>query len=140
MSDAQRLTGRCLCGAVTITAQPTSRHLDACHCTMCRRWGGGALIVAQCTDDADVGGASSITTYDSSEWAERAFCNRCGTHLYYRLKAGGLLAIPVGLLDSDGNWQLVQEIFVDEKPTYYDFANATERLTGAEVIARFGAP
>ena len=31
------------------------------------------------------------------------------------------------------------QIFIDEKPAYYDFANKTKNMTGAEVFAAFGA-
>ena len=30
------------------------------------------------------------------------------------------------------------QVFVDEKPAYYDFANKTHNMTGAEVFAEFG--
>lgn len=140
MAEQETVDGRCLCGTVTMTVRPHSRHLDACHCSMCRQWGGGPLIVAHCADDMDLSGQEYVTTYTSSEWAERAFCSRCGTHLYYRLREGGLLAVPIGLLEDGGPWQLVHEIFIDEKPRYYEFANDSERLTGKEVIARYGSP
>jgi hypothetical protein len=34
---------------------------------------------------------------------------------------------------------LTTEIFVDEKPGYYTFANETRKLTGQEVMAAFMA-
>ena len=30
-----------------------------------------------------------------------------------------------------------RQIFIDEKPDWYDFANETETMTGPEVIAMF---
>tara|TARA_R110002033_G_scaffold145020_1_gene182861 strand:+ start:2845 stop:3033 length:189 start_codon:yes stop_codon:yes gene_type:complete len=36
--------GHCLCGAITITATQAVSHVDACHCRMCRRWGGGPFV------------------------------------------------------------------------------------------------
>ena len=140
MPEAQSINGQCLCGAVAIAAKPRGYHLDACHCNMCRRWGGGPLLVVHCDDDMRIDGAAEVTVYESSEWAERAFCSRCGTHLFYRLKQGGLLAIPVGLVDEGRDWQLALEIFIEEKPGYYALAGDRERLTGEEVIARYGTP
>ncbi len=32
------------------------------------------------------------------------------------------------------------QIFIDEKPAYYDFANKTHNMTGAEVFAAFAPP
>lgn len=87
-----------------------------------------------------VEGTDHISVFGSSDWAERGFCNRCGTHLYYRLKLDGHFAIPIGLLDDDGAWVFDEQIFVDEQPAYYAFANDTKKLTGAEVFAQFSPP
>ena len=47
--------------------------------------------------------------------------------------------LPVGLLQGDNNFQFTHQIFVDEKPEYYDFKNETQNMTGAEVFAHFEA-
>lgn len=31
------------------------------------------------------------------------------------------------------------QVFIDEKPAYYEFTNKTKNLTGAELFALFGA-
>jgi hypothetical protein len=35
---------------------------------------------------------------------------------------------------------LTSQIFIDEKPAYYTFANQTKTMTGAEVFAMFAPP
>jgi hypothetical protein len=131
------MKGHCLCGAVTITAPDTSV-MDACHCTMCRRWGGGPLLSVHCPADMQIEGREHIRAWRSSEWAERAFCGRCGTHLYYRLLSGGdYFAVPAGLFQDGTEFTLREQIFIDEKPAGYDFANDTPKLTGAEVFAKY---
>ena len=35
---------------------------------------------------------------------------------------------------------LANQVFIDEKPAYYDFANKTGTMTGAEVLALFAPP
>mgnify|MGYP000675211619 CR=1 FL=1 len=35
--------------------------------------------------------------------------------------------------------KIIHQIFIDEKPAYYCFANETHNMTGAEVFAQFGA-
>jgi hypothetical protein len=85
-------------------------------------------------------GTDSISIFGSSDWAERGFCSKCGSHLFYRLKKQGHYGIPVGLFDEDGQWLFDQQIFIDEKPSFYAFANATRNLTGAEVFAQYSAP
>ncbi|MCK5771108.1 GFA family protein [Algiphilus sp.] len=139
MSESERYDGSCLCGTVGVSVRPDTRHVDACHCSMCRKWGGGPLFVLDATTDVRFRGEAEISIYDSSEWAERGFCRHCGTHLFYRLKGSGEYAVPVDLIDGDAEWQFTKQIFVDEQPAYYRIANDTPRLTGAEVFAQYGA-
>jgi hypothetical protein len=82
----------------------------------------------------------SISDFSSSAWAERGFCRACGSHLFYRLKKEGNYWMPVGLFNDEQPWILDQQIFIDEKPPFYSFANETKNLTGAEVFAQYSAP
>ena len=130
------MKGSCLCGAVTITL-PETKTIGACHCSMCRRWGGGPLLVLDVEEEIGIDGAEHVTAYASSDWAERALCSKCGTHLYYNLKGQAHYAVPAGLFQDTDGLELASQIFVDEKPDYYAFANETPMLTGAEVFAMF---
>lgn len=133
------MQGRCLCGAVTVDS-PASREIGACHCGFCRRWsGGGPLLAVHCGPDVRFGGSDRITVYASSDWAQRAFCGRCGTHLYYRLNATGEYFVSVGLFDGD-DFEIVNQIYIDRKPAYYALANRTPVMTEQEVIERFSNP
>lgn len=127
--------GKCLCGKVRVTAT-TKTAVDACHCGDCRTWGGGPLMTVECEEIQFEGGAH-ISVYDSSDWAQRAFCSGCGSHLYYRLKAGGPYSVPVGLFAGDDGLEFDRQIFVDDKPAFYAFENDTKMLTGAEAFAQF---
>ena len=129
--------GRCLCGAVRITARTKGNSIGACHCTMCRKWGGGPLLAVECGGDVALDGDEHISTFESSEWAERAFCSKCGTHLFYRLKDDAHYAIPVGLFDDGDQWALTEQIFIDQKPPFYSFGEQTKNLTGEEVFAAY---
>lgn len=132
------VTGTCLCGSVRLRATVKDAVYGACHCGICRKWGGGPLLAVECSQAPTIEGAEHIRTYDSSEWAERGFCGNCGTHLFYRLKAEDFYALPLGLLE-EGDWRFEHQVFIDEKPPHYAFANRTHDLTGAEVFAQFGA-
>jgi len=78
------MEGKCLCGAITVRT-PDNTTVDACHCGMCRRWGGSPAMGIDCGSDVEIEGLDHLKTYRSSEWAERAFCSTCGTHIYYKL-------------------------------------------------------
>lgn len=113
-------------------------HLDACHCTDCRRWGGGPFIgpaMAELTFTAK----DTLKWYQSSDWAERGFCSNCGSSLFYRLLetpekigvSGGAFA------ELPNNLPITMEFFIDSKPDYYAFEGERKRLTGEEVFAMF---
>jgi len=132
-----RLKGQCLCGDVQFET-PLPGHIDACHCTTCRNWNGGPFIGADFRDGIKITKDKGLTWYESSDWAKRGFCKTCGASLFYCLKndpyfwsvAGGALNLPNGLA-------LGKEIFIDEKPDYYNLAGEHKRLTGAEAFAEF---
>lgn len=136
--DKKTLNGACLCGAVTVAAKQVDTHAGACHCSTCRRWGGGPLMAVDCGTDVEFNGEDHIVRYASSDWAERGFCETCGTHLFYHLKGAGKYIMPAGLFDGSPDLVFDHQIFIDEKPGYYAFANATKNMTGAEVFAGAG--
>lgn len=140
MAEAKELQGHCLCGAVRLTATKAGNRVGACHCGMCRRWGGGPFMEVDCGADVVIDGEQHISIFDSSKWAERGFCRECGTHLFYRLKEARQHMIPVGLLDEDKSRVFETQVFVDERPDYYRFANKTEELTGAQLFAKYAPP
>lgn len=128
--------GTCLCGSVKITATLKSTHLGACHCGICQKWGGGPFLAAECEGEVHLEGMENISVFESSEWAERGFCRTCGTHLFYRLKNQEHYAVPFSLFDRLDDWVLSEQIFIEDKPPFYSFAEKTRNLTGAEVFAQ----
>jgi hypothetical protein len=133
-------TGGCLCGAVRFTAKPHGNEIGACHCGMCRRWSAGPFLAVECSADVAFAGDAPLGVYRSSEWAERGFCSRCGTILFYRLVDKPFYAISAEAFDDRSNFKLASQIFIDEKPAYYTFADKTKDMTGAEVFAAFAPP
>jgi len=90
-----------------------------------------------CGTDVEFKGEENITVYNSSDWAERGFCKKCGSHLFYRLKEINEHELPVGLFDIQENFKFDLQVFIDRKPSFYSFANKTEEMTEAEVIEKF---
>ncbi|WP_300057038.1 GFA family protein [uncultured Roseobacter sp.] len=135
-------TGGCLCGAVTYTLKDEPAEIGACHCNMCRKWSGGIYIGLEAKPDAvEIKGAENLTAYASSEWAERAFCTTCGSNLYYRVTASGphegTYHFGAGTVDDLGDAKMTGELFIDNKPKGYSFAEKTHQMTTEEVMAMF---
>jgi hypothetical protein len=132
-----RIPGRCLCGAVHFETEfKDGPAFGVCHCSMCQHWNGGPGLASEFVR-TEFGSAQTLSWYQSSDWAERGFCGTCGSSLFYRLKdMPDVLFIQLGCLDLPDDTHLAEHIFYDEKPAYYDFADQSPRLSGAEFLAR----
>ena len=130
-------SGGCLCGAVRFTATLKNHELGVCHCSMCRRWAAGPFFAMECEGTVKIADASQLGAYRSSEWAERCFCKQCGSVLFYRLVGKDFSAVSAEAIDDKSSLTFTSQIFIDDKPAYYDFANKTHNMTGAEVFAAF---
>jgi hypothetical protein len=129
--------GHCLCKSVSFQFQTKELEFDACHCSMCRRWGGGPGMGVTASHLIEMSGEEYIQLYSSSDWAERAFCRKCGTHLFYRLKDKSFTNFQLGTLENNDEYKFKLQIFVDSKPSNYSFADNTKKMTEAEVLAVF---
>lgn len=132
-----KTNSKCLCGSVELEVEILNNEIAACHCNMCRKWSGGPMLAIDSGELKKITNESLVTRYQSSEWAERGFCSKCGTHLFYFLKPAKQYHFPIGLLDSESKFKLSYQIFIDEKPEYYSFSNQTQNMTGEEVFAHF---
>jgi hypothetical protein len=94
------LTGGCQCGAVRyrLEAEPTG--VTICHCRMCQKAGGAPFMAfggVRMSQFVVTRGA--ISTFPSSDIAERGFCARCGTPLTYRALGKDRVSVTLGSLD-----------------------------------------
>ena len=137
-SAVERASGGCLCAGVRFTAALRDRGFGACHCSMCRRWTAGPFLSIECQDVA-IADTTHLGVYRSSTWAERGFCKQCGTPLFYRLVDRDFYAVSIEAFDDNEAFAFTSQIFIDEKPAYYTFANSTKTMTGPEVFAAFAA-
>ena len=133
------ITGRCLCGAVTITvAGEHEARVGACHCRMCQRWSGG-LFLCFSADASAVAVTGEVTRYRSSPFAERAFCRRCGSHLWFSDVGDGgepkSYELMPGLFDAARDWPLRSEIYVDRAMASARLAGEHRRKSRAEYEA-----
>ena len=130
-------TGGCLCGAVRFTAVPKSSDVGVCHCSMCRKVAAGPFFAIDCGDTLAFEDETHVGVYGSSDWAERGFCKQCGSTLFWRLKDKSANIVAVDAFDDPGALKLDHEVFIDEKPGYYSFAEKTQQLTGQQVFEMF---
>lgn len=138
MSDVARIkepvSGKCLCGAVGITLKGAHGEVDVCHCSMCAKWGGSMYAGIE-ADDFKLTGEDHVARYQSSDWAERAFCKTCGSNLWYKFLPTGNRTFLTGLFDLPKGLPIKHQIFIDEKQDWYDLIQDSPKKTGAEIIA-----
>ena len=133
-------TGKCLCGALALTAHDVDDKVAACHCGMCLRWAGGPWMGVT-VGSIDFEDDSALGVVASSVWAERGFCTKCGSSVFYRVTAEGtfegLTSVSFGLLDDKSGLSFDKEWFIDRKPECYAFAGERPQVTEAEVLSIF---
>ena len=127
--------GKCLCGAVSLSAEIDDPKIDACHCTQCQRWTGGGPLINVRVDSVTFNDDAPIREYSISDWGVRAFCENCGSTLYWRMADGKIKHIAVGLLDDQSGLRLTEEIFVDYRPDWLEPVPGASQSTEAEQFA-----
>lgn len=128
--------GSCLCGTVQIEVDELPQKVGACFCAACRKInGGGPMLGVHGNSAFEASGQEHIQRYTSSDWAERGFCKKCGTTLFYHLTVGSQDYIYSAGLFETSNFEIVDEIFVDSKPDYMGFLSEKSiKKTGQQVF------
>ena len=129
------MRGRCLCGAVTLAVREASPVLSVCHCEMCRRWAGQAMMMFE-APAAAVTASGPIRHYASSSFAERAFCEICGSALWMRDTGEGaedaVFELLPGAFGAAADFPIDHEIYADRAWKAHGFAGDHPRITRAE--------
>jgi hypothetical protein len=136
MDETGEIQGQCLCGSVTVTATRANPIIRACHCDMCRRWT-SSMFMSIPTDPASVTVRGPVKSYRSSDWAERAFCDTCGSALWYMTVHDRVRQLAAGLFENAAGHTLALEFFADKTPDGYGLTGDHKRLNEADTVALF---
>ncbi len=121
MSDGQ-VSGSCLCGGVKYSVAAFMRPVVACHCTQCRKTSGHYVAATKARNsDLTMISDDTLTWFRSSDVAERGFCSRCGSNLFWRPVDGDTTSIMAGALDAPTGLKLEFHIFKKSAGDYYAF-------------------
>ena len=81
----KKVSGACLCGAVSFSLTLPTRFCAHCHCSMCRRNHGAGyvtwVVVPRSRFEVRAG-ADRLVEFKSSEHGRRTFCGVCGSSLF----------------------------------------------------------
>jgi hypothetical protein len=113
-------TGRCLCGAVRYEVDGPLRDILVCHCGECRRSHGLAGAYTACPAErlaveADGDALAWIASPESTTEAERGFCRRCGSSLFWRAPGRDTVSISAGTVDEPSGLAISGHIWWDAR-------------------------
>ena len=124
----QKLSGGCLCGAITFEIENKFDQFQLCHCTQCQKTTGTAHASNLFTKPEHINwlsGADLIVRYDvPGRRISNVFCPQCGSRLPWLSLSGEILAVPAGCLDGKPNIAAEGNIFWPERAQWYDEALA----------------
>src|ERR1700678_2959431 len=104
-------TGGCLCGGVRYRVRGELRGVIACHCSQCRRTSGHfAAMTSAPSANFELTASDPLVWYPSSAGAERGFCGRCGSNLFWKQAGRDEISITAGTLDTPTGLAVVQHI------------------------------
>lgn len=127
-----KISGSCLCGAVSFEVKDDFRRLNFCHCKQCQRATGSAHASNLFTDADNIrwlSGEHLVKRFDVPGRAiSKAFCTECGSGLPYISRSSGSLVVPAGALDTffDSKPDM-RNIFWAERAGWYEPALAADR-------------
>jgi hypothetical protein len=121
-----KISGSCLCGAVTFECEDQFEQFHLCHCIQCQKATGSAHASNLFTSPDNIkwlSGESLVKRFDvPGRTITNAFCNACGSALPYVSSTGKSLVVPAGSLDQTPNIEPQDNIFMSEKAPWYDKA------------------
>lgn len=132
----QSISGSCMCGAVQVSANVVKPALRACHCEMCRKQTSSMFMSLQ-TDQDSIVIEGSLAVYRSSDWAERGFCQTCGSTIFYSTVEDGARHLAAGLFERAADAPMKIEFFADNCPSAYALTGDQKKLTTQETIDLF---
>ena len=116
--DHAAWTGQCECGGVCFDICGPMRAITQCGCKQCRRaCSTNASFAGAYNRDLQFTESGGLTWYRSSPGAQRGFCHRCGSTLFYKRDendhADGRIAIAAGVLNEPVGLPVAAAIFAE---------------------------
>ena len=116
--------GSCLCGAVQYEIAGPLRSVVYCHCGQCRKTSGHFVAATACDiDHLHLFKDEALRWYRSSSAAQRGFCSRCGSSLFWRPDHEQYMAVMAGTLDKPTGLSSREHIHTADASDYYTLAD-----------------
>jgi hypothetical protein len=131
------LTGGCQCGAVRYRLLAAPNGANVCHCRMCQKASGGPFMAFGGVKLSEfVVTSGVISTFSSSDIAERGFCAKCGTPLTYRGLKSDRISVTLGSLDDPGAVEPETQLGVESKVGWLDRSLSRPEIRTEQWLAK----
>ena len=103
MAGQNTHTGKCFCGAVTLTVTGEPEAMGYCHCSSCREWSAGpinAFTLWKMDAVRITKGADNLGTYAKTPQSLRKWCKTCGGHVLTEQPMWGLTDVYAAVIPS----------------------------------------
>lgn len=127
------MQGGCLCGSVRYETEGKSLQVVNCHCSMCRRHSGAAFLTyVGYRSDSVRFLKGSMTTFHSSDQADRSHCAACGSPLMFVFHcAPEAVWLTVGSFDDPNMFEPTEHWYVASKLDWVHLDDGLPQWVGA---------
>lgn len=124
-----KYAGGCLCGAVRYESSGEPFEAGYCHCRMCQKLSGAAVLPWASFRTGDFSySKGSPKIYRSSPHGQREFCAHCGSQIAFRdTDDDATIEINVGTLDDPTSVTPRYHIWCNSRVSWFDTADALPR-------------
>ena len=134
MTPDKQIDGGCFCGSVRFIALPPSKWCSHCHCSMCRKTHGAGYVTWVGYEQDQVSmksGGELLTWFDSSPGAQRGFCSKCGSSIFFRSERwAGELHVALGCIDDRIDRDPQANVFFDEHVDWMPVDESLKQVDG----------
>ena len=110
----------CLCGGIKIKVEGKLRKVINCHCSQCMKTHGNFAAYTNCLEEnLTFINKKTLKWYNSSKFAKRGFCSKCGASIFYKIKKNTNISIAAGIFNNPTSLKTQSNIFIKDKLDYY---------------------
>lgn len=121
--------GSCLCGECKFEVHGALRSIIACHCSQYRKQTGHYLAATSALlADFRLLRSDPLRWYRASPTAQRGFCSKCGSTLFWQADGRDEISIAAGSLDGPTGLTIEGHIFCADRGDYYSIPNEGYQL------------
>jgi len=116
-----------LCEGVRYSLTGECRDVINCFCTQCQKTSGHHFAATRVDmDQFRLIKDETLTWFESSDFAKRGFCNRCGSNLFWKRHGADTISVTAGTIDNPTVLITSANIFVEDMSDYHDLPSVSQ--------------